>query len=143
MRSALLKIIFIAALPLGAHAETYRCTDAYGTVSYTNTQCPDDSRAKPLKNQVSVLDNKEERQYVERGVAEAKAKLEEIGAAGSDAAEQARAATLAQVNQANSLIQSAVSAKQQLWMATIIIVVVAGGFFFLSRRNRRRQNPPE
>lgn len=143
MRSALCTLTLIATLPLCAQAETYRCTDAYGTISYTNTQCPEDSRAKPLKSQVSVLDNKEERQYVERGMAEAKAKLEEIGAASSDAAEQARAATLAQVNQANSLIQSAVSAKQQLWMATIIIVVVAGGFFFLSRRNRRRQNPPE
>jgi hypothetical protein len=136
-------LIFMTALPLAAQAETFRCTDSYGRISYTNTQCPEDTRAKPLKSEVSVLDNKEERQYVERGMAEAKAKLEEIGAAGSDAAGQARAATLAQLNQANSLIQSAVSAKQQLWGATLLIVAVAGGFFFLSRRNRRRQNPPE
>lgn len=143
MRFTLLKIIFITALPLWAQAETYRCTDSYGRISYTNTQCPENNQTHSLKREISVLDNKEERQYVERGVAEAKARLEEIGAAGSDAATQARAATLAQVNQANSLIKSAMSAKDQLWIATACIAAVAGGFFLLSRRNRRRQNPPE
>src|SRR5512137_2581819 len=108
MKSALFTTLLITALPLCAQAEAYRCTDSYGTISYTNTQCPENNRAKPIKGEVSVLDNREERQYVERGMAEAKAKLEEIGAAGGDVAVQARAATLAQVDQANSLIQSAV-----------------------------------
>jgi cobalamin biosynthesis Mg chelatase CobN len=68
--------VFILLLPLSstAFAETYKCTDAQGNVSYTNTECQSGSDVKNVKDQTNLVDYSKERQFAERELARAKAK---------------------------------------------------------------------
>ena len=67
--------VFILLLLLSstAFAEAYRCTDAQGSVSYTNTECQSGSDVKNVKDQTNLMDYSKERQFVERQMAKAKA----------------------------------------------------------------------
>jgi hypothetical protein len=72
--------VFILLLLLSstAFAEAYRCTDAQGNVSYTNTECQSGTDVKNVKDQTNLMDYSKERQFVERELARAKAKASSI-----------------------------------------------------------------
>lgn len=57
-----------------AFAEAYRCTDAQGNVSYTNTECQAGTDKQDVKAQTNLIDYSKERQFVEQQLARAKAK---------------------------------------------------------------------
>jgi hypothetical protein len=70
------KTLIFALLLLSstAFAEAYRCTDAQGNVSYTNTECQAGTEKKDVKAQTNLIDYSKERQFVERELARAKTK---------------------------------------------------------------------
>jgi hypothetical protein len=57
-----------------AFAEAYRCTDAQGNVTYTNTECQAGADKQDVKAQTNLIDYSKERQFAERELARAKAK---------------------------------------------------------------------
>lgn len=68
-------VIFpLLLLSSGAHAEAYRCTDAQGNVSYTNTECQAGTDKTGIKDQTNLMDYSKERQLVEQQLARAKAR---------------------------------------------------------------------
>lgn len=67
-------VTLVMLLSSNAIAETYRCTDAQGSVSYTNTECQSGADVKNVKDQTNLIDYSKERQFVEQELAKARAK---------------------------------------------------------------------
>jgi hypothetical protein len=132
---------FLLALSQGAIAEAYRCTDAQGNVTYTNTECQPGTDVKTVKDQTSLIDTSKERQFVEQELARAKAKvrdsLDEVEPEVS--AKTAQLANLDKLKQADSLIKTAVHTRDQLWMLAVILIAVAFVSLLAIRLFRRRK----
>lgn len=132
---------FLLALAQGAIAEAYRCTDAQGNVTYTNTACQAGTDVQTVKDQTSVVDTSKQRQFVEQELARAKAKVSnsideiepELGA------KTAQLANLEKLKQADSLIKTAVHTRDQLWMVAVILIGVALVSMITVRFFRRRK----
>lgn len=134
-------IFVLLLLSSTAFAEAYRCTDAQGNVTYTNTECQPGADVQKVKDQTSVVDTSKQRQFVEQELARAKAKVRdsldevdpEIGA------KTAQLANLEKLKQADSLIKTAVHTRDQLWMVAVILIGVALVSMITIRFFRRRQ----
>jgi hypothetical protein len=133
--------IFLLALAQGAIAEAYRCTDAQGNVTYTNTECQAGADVQKVKDQTSVVDTSKQRQFVEQELARAKAKvsnsIDEVEPELS--AKTAQLANLEKLKQADSLIKTAVHTRDQLWMLAVILIGVALVSLIMMRLFRRRK----
>ncbi len=66
-------------LSSSAFAEAFRCTDAQGNVTYTNTECQAGTDKQDVKAQTNLIDYSKERQFVDQQLARAKAKASSFG----------------------------------------------------------------
>jgi hypothetical protein len=136
-----LAFFFLLVLSQGAIAAAFRCTDAQGNVTYTNTECQPGTDVQTVKDQTSLIDTSKERQFAEQELARAKAKvrdtLDEVEPEIS--AKTAQLANLEKLKQADSLIKTAVHTRDQLWMLAVILIGVALVSLITIRIFRRRQ----
>jgi hypothetical protein len=136
-------IILFSVLTSYAMAETYKCTDAQGKISYTNTECQTGTSKQEVENKTTVIDRSEERLFVEKEMARAKEKIVELKENDPEIAErmQQTATNLEKLKQADSLIHTAISTRERLWLAAIILIAVAVVFLFISRRFKKANKP--
>lgn len=135
-----LVFFFLLALAQSAGAEAFRCTDAQGNVTYTNTACQAGTDVQTVKDQTSVVDTSKQRQFVEQELARAKAKvsntLDEIEPEIGE--KTAQLANLEKLKQADSLIKTAVHTRDQLWILAVILIGVSLVSLIVIRLFRRR-----
>lgn len=119
--------VFLLALSQGAIADAFRCTDAQGKVTYTNTECQAGTDVQKVKDQTNLIDTSKERQFFEQELARVKAKANNsLDAVEPEiAANTAQLANLEKLKQADSLIKTALHTREQLWMMAVILIAVA------------------
>jgi hypothetical protein len=132
--------IILAALASNAAAITNKCTGANGKVIYTNTDCPSGYETNSVEENISVVDNMAERALIAKEAEKAKEQAvsadnsgNEI-AAGDPATGGLPAADRAKLKEAESLAQTAISARERLWPVAIFIGVAAILMFFFRRK---------
>jgi len=128
--------ILLMVLASNAAAVTSKCTGAHGEVIYTNTACPPGYEAKAVEENVSVVDASAERALIAGELEKAKTAASdnsgnEITAGGPTAADLARLKDVA------SLGQTAITARERLWLATAIFIGIALILRILFRRKKR------
>jgi hypothetical protein len=134
--------IIILALSSNADAATSKCTGTNGKVIYTSTDCPPGYKTKGVEENVSVVDSSAERALIAKELEKAKTQAiatshngNEI-ASGDPATGGLAAANLASLADAESLAQTAITARERLWLATIILIFVAAIFLYIFRRKK-------
>jgi len=141
LRKTITFIILMVLVP-NASAVTTKCTDANGKVIYTSTDCPSGYEAKSVGENISVVDGSAERALIAKELEKAKTQATVAGNSGNeitsgDSAAGGLAATnLARLVDAESLTQTAITARERLGLATVILIVVAAIFLYIFRRKK-------
>ncbi len=138
-------IIFTILMILASHAAavTSKCIDAHGKVIYTNTECPSGYQTKSVSENITVIDGSAERALIAQEIERSKTPAASVDNNGNElsvsdpAKEGLAAASLANLKDAESLIQTTVSAREKLWLAITIFIGIAVLFLFFSRRKKR------
>jgi hypothetical protein len=135
-------LIFILLLmpSSGAIAQAYRCTDAQGKVTYTNTECEAGTDVQSVKDTTNLINTSKERRFFEQELARAKAKVGNLNEGTEpEIATTNQIANLEKLKQADSLIKTAIAAREQLWMLAVILIATAAILLFIARIFRRRK----
>lgn len=137
MRSnTILFFVALLALAQNAGADAFKCTDAHGNFSYTNSPCPPGYRSEKIGDNVSVIDGSEVRAMMAAEKDKAQAYSNSEAPQGTPAAGDVNASNLGKIQQAQSLIRTALAARDYMGMTAVIILCGAAFFLLLSRRRK-------
>jgi hypothetical protein len=138
----LITFIILMVFASNASAATTKCTDPNGKVIYTSTECPSGYKAKSVEENISVVDGSAERALIAKEIEKSKTQATIVGksdneiSAGEPATGGLTTANLARLTEAESLTQTAITARERLGLATIILIIVAAIFLYIFRRKK-------
>jgi hypothetical protein len=134
--------VILAVLASNALAITNKCVDANGKITYTNTDCPTGYEAKDVGEKISVVDNLAERALIAREAEKAKVQTVSADSGGNEIAAGdpvpggLPAADRAKLKEAESLAQTAISAREWLWPGAAIFIGATAILLLFFRRKK-------
>lgn len=135
-------LLLLAALASNAAAQMQKCTDRNGKVSYSSEPCPPGAKSAKVEDTVSVIDASEARAMVARAKEESGKMISKLDGMVSDspttglAASEMAESNSAKIKQAESLIQTALVARNYMGL-TAVILLIGGALILLFTRRRK------
>ena len=144
-KKILMSGLLMFLMPFLANAEAFKCIDAMGKVTYANTPCQAGVSAERVKETASVIDASVARELVVKQAEEEKLAQERLQAAAMEdvgsivpGAGGLNPADMAKLSQAQALGKTAISAREQLGIATFILVAVAAILMIIFRSRKKK-----
>jgi hypothetical protein len=131
-------LMLLATLASSAAAVSYKCTDANGQVTYTNTACPNGVPARIVDGEsVSVIDNSGARALAAEEQAKSEA-TDDLVPEGKVMSDKMAAENLAKLREAQALAQSAMAVRGWVGAGAAAFLLIATIFMFIMRWRKRR-----
>lgn len=132
-----LVLVFLLALTATAAAETNKCTDAQGKITYINAPCETGQKTQRVNDDnISIIDASTDRARIAAEKAKANTPTDNPDIPTPPPA--ANDPNLAKLKEAQTLIQTAMAARNYMGFSAATFLIVAAAFMLVRRSRKTR-----